>query len=244
VIYLEVLWRTLAAYAGILLMTRLSGKQQVRQLNFFEYVVGITIGSTASTLSVNTTEPFLPTLLGLVLWVGLGIFLHNLGLRSRRWGKILRGEPTLVIQNGRILEKALRRMPNFTVDDLLMLLRNKDVFDVGQVEYAMLELDGTLSVLKKSEYQSPTAKDLKLKKKPVTLPTELVYDGRIIAKNLAGLGKDEDWLRRQLRAHKVERLEDVVLAQLGPDGTMYVDVRDDQPIRFDVSDYEGQAEKL
>ena len=147
--YLEVFGRTLAAFAGLLVMMRLSGKQQVRQLSIFEYIVGITIGSTASFLSVDIKEAFFPTLLGLVMWVGFGILLNNISLRSRRWGKILRGEPTILIQNGRILEEAMRKVPNYTVDDLLMGLRSKDVFDLSQVEFAVLELDGSLSVVKR-----------------------------------------------------------------------------------------------
>jgi uncharacterized membrane protein YcaP (DUF421 family) len=242
--YLEVVGRTLAAFAGLLFLMRLSGKQQVQQLNVFEYIVGITIGSTASFLSVDIKEPFLPTFLGLVLWVGLALLLNNIALRSRRWGKILHGEPTVLIEKGRILEENLRKVPNFTIDDLLMSLRNKDVFDVGQVEFALLETDGALSVVRKSQHRPVTPHDLKLSPEYEGLPTELVYDGRIIEKNLKSARLTHAWLRKQLKAHGITSLDKVVLAQLNPNGTLYVDVRDDRPIKLDVSDYDHQLEKL
>lgn len=242
--YLEVFGRTLAAFAGLLLMMRLSGKHQVGQLSIFEYVVGITIGSTASFLSVDIEENFLPTLLGLVLWVTFGILMNNITLRNRRWGKLLRGEPTIVIENGRILEKALRKVPNYTIDDLLMSLRQKDVFDLSQVEYAILELDGRLSVIKKSQHRTVTPHDLGIATSYEGLGIELIYDGQVIEKNLEGAHLDRAFLQRELEARGIPRLEDVMFAQLNTDGTLYVDRRNDQPIKVDISDYDHQAEKL
>lgn len=225
-------------------MMRLSGKKQVSQLTMFEYIVGITIGSTASFLSVSVKEPFLPTLLGLVLWVGFGILLNNIALRNRRWGKILRGEATILIQNGRIMEKALHKVPNLTIDDLMMMLRNKDVFDVSQVEFAILELDGTLTVIKKSQHRPVTPHDLNIPTSYEGLPIELVYDGRVIEKNLKGANLDRAWLENTLKARGIAGLDQVMLAQLETDGSLYVDLKDDQPVKIDVSDYSRQAEKL
>ncbi len=242
--YLEVGWRTLLAFAGLLVMMRFSGKQQISHLSMFEYIVGITIGSTASFLSVDIKEPFLPTLLGLGLWVAFGILLNNVALRSRRWGKLLRGEPTIVIQNGRILEKAMHKVPNFTIDDLMMMLRNKDVFDLSEVEFAILELDGSLSVIKKSQYRPVQPKDLGLSTNYEGLPIELVYNGQVIEKNLKGANLDRRWLEATLKARGIPGLGEVMVAQLESDGSLYVDVRDDQPLRIDISDYKGQAEKM
>ncbi len=242
--YLEVFGRTIAAFGGLLVMMRLSGKQQVQHLNIFEYIVGITIGSTASFLSVDIKEAFLPTLLGLLMWVGFGILLNNISLRNRRWGKLLRGEPTVVIQNGRLMEEAMRKVPNFTIDDLLMGLRGKDVFDLGQVEFAVLELDGSLSVVKKSQHRPATPNDLGVATGYEGLPVELVYDGQVIDKNLKGARLDRGWLEKRLETRGIPSLDKVLLAQLNTDGTLYVDVKDDQPVRIDVSDYKGQMEKM
>lgn len=242
--YLEVAGRTAAAFAGLLVMMRLSGKQQVQHLNIFEYIVGITIGSTASFLSVDIKEPFFPTLLGFVMWVSFAILLGNISLRNRRWGKILRGEPTILIQNGRLMEKAMRQVPNFTIDDLMMMLRNQGVFDLSQVEFALLELDGTVSVVRKSQHRPVTPHDLGIPTTYEGLPVELVYDGQIIKKNLKGAGLDRAWLERQFKTRGIPSFDRVMLAQLNTDGTLFVDVRDDQPVKIDVSDYEKQMEKL
>jgi len=242
--YLEVTLRTLGSMAALLIMARLSGKQQVAHLTIFEYITGITIGSTASTLAISLDKPFLPILLGLTLWMGATIFLNNVHLRSRRLGKVVRGEPTILIENGRILEKALRRMPNLTLDDVLMELRKKGVFNISQVEYAILELDGSLSVLRKSQYRPVQPQDLKVGTPYEGLGIELVYDGRIVKKNLAGARLDEEWLKRTLAGRGVTDLSRVMLAQLNTDGTLYVDLRDDQPLTIDVSDYAKQLEKV
>ncbi len=242
--YLQVFWRTLAAFAGLLVMMRLSGKQQVRHLNVFEYIVGITIGSTASFLSVDIKEPFLPTLLGLIMWVAFGILLNNVSLRNRKWGKILRGEPTILIQKGQILEEAMHKIPNFTIDDLLMGLRAKEVWDISQVECAMLELDGGLSVVKKSQYRPAEPRDFHMKTPEEGLAVELIYDGQVIEKNVKGAGLDRQWLEERLKQQGVKKLSDVMLAQLNVDRSLYVDLRDDKPLTLDVSDYEGQMEKM
>jgi uncharacterized membrane protein YcaP (DUF421 family) len=244
VIYLEVTWRTAAAFAGLLVMMRLSGKQQVKHLNVFEYIVGITIGSTASFLSVGVNEAFLPTFLGFILWVLFAIALNNITFRNRRWGKILKGEPTILIQNGRLMEKAMRQVPNFTIDDLLMMLRNQGVFDLSQVEFAVLELDGTVSVVRKSQHRPVTPHDLSLPTAYEGLPVELIYDGQIIEKNLKGAGLDHAWVAKQLKTRNIEGLDRVMLAQLNTDGTLFVDVRDDQPVKIDISDYRNQLEKM
>jgi len=207
-------------------------------------VVGITIGSTASSLSIETNNPFLPAFLALVIWVTLGILLNNITLRSRRWGKILRGEGTVLIENGRILEENLRKVPNLTIDDLLMMLRTKDVFEVSQVEFAILELNGQLSVLKKSQHRPLTPKDINVPTSYEGLPIELIYDGRVIDKNLAGARLDRKWLMDTLEARGVKDMKDVMFAQLSTDGTLYVDLRNDQPVTIDISDYMKQLEEL
>jgi uncharacterized membrane protein YcaP (DUF421 family) len=242
--YLEILWRTTLGFIALVVLARISGKQLIAQLTLLEFIIAITIGSTASTLSVNRSEPFLPGLLGLTLWIFYGLVLNYAAVRSRRLGKIIRGEPTILIENGRILEKNLAKLPNFSLDDLLGRLRVKGVFDPSEVEFAVLELDGALSVLRKSQFRPVQPRDLNLPTSYEGLALELVYDGRIVAKNLKGAGLDEDWLRKTLRSRGIDKLSDVFLALLSTDGNLYVDLRDDQPIKIDVSDYERQVEKL
>lgn len=242
--YLEVFWRTALGFVALGILARISGKQLIAQLTLFEFIIAITVGSVASTLTVNLAEPFLPVLFGLALWMVFGLAFHFVAIRSRRVAKILRGEPTIIIENGRILEKNLAEMPNYSLDDLLGALRVKGVFNLSEVEFAMLELDGSLSVRRKSQFRPVTPADLQVKTSYEGVATEIIYDGQIVEKNLKETGLDHEWLRATLRARGIMDIDKVFLAHLNTDGTLYVDVREDRPVKIDPSDYDNQLEKI
>lgn len=241
---LMVTWRSVAGFLALLILMRISGKQQVAQMTVFEFVLAITLGSLASDLSVQTNDPFLPILLGLTIWTVLGLLLSAASVHRRRWSKIMHGEPTILVENGHILEENLRKSPYMTIDDLLMLLRGKGAFELREVEYAVHELDGTLSVLKKSQNRAVRPGDLAVSTQYEGLPIELIYDGRIVEKNLKGARLDRAWLTEKLKDQGVEDLSQVMLAQLYTDGSLYVDLRNDQPVTLDVSDYRKQLESV
>lgn len=239
---LTVTWRSVAGFVVLLVLMRISGKQQVAQLTVFEFVLAITIGSLAADLSVQTNDPFTSIALGLIIWTTLGLLLSAVSVRSRRWSKILHGEGTILVENGHILERNLRKSPNMTLDDLLMMLRSNGAFELREVEFAVHELDGTLSVLKKSQHRPATPSDLQISTRYEGLPIELIYDGRVVEKNLKGARLDRDWLIERLRTQGVHDLRQVMLAQLYTDGKLYVDRRNDQPVTIDISDYDNQLE--
>ncbi|EGL18149.1 DUF421 domain-containing protein [Paenibacillus sp. HGF7] len=182
--YGEILFRTATSFVALLVLTRLLGKKQVGHLTFFNYVTGITFGSTTAEIIVNRQITLLQGISSLVLWSLLTFIIALTGLRSVRAREILDGQPTILVKKGMIMEKALAKQ-HLNIDDLIMLLRNKDVFSPEEVEFAILEPDGKLSVLRKEELLPATKKDIKATVTPIQrIPTELIVDGKIVEKIL------------------------------------------------------------
>jgi len=236
---LVVLIRSIIGFFTLLIFARILGKQQISQLTFFDYVLGITIGSIAASLTTDLTSRAWPHWVGLLTWAGLGFIME---LITNKWiyaGKYIDGEPTIVIMKGRIMEEALKKM-KYRATDLMELLRNKDVFDINQVEYAIIEPNGQLSVLKKAQYQPLTPKDMNIKVQPSQINTEIIYNGIVFHQNLEELNKDTKWLMRELKKHSIKDPKEVFFATLDPSGNLYIDTYKDHMKKItDVGDYKG-----
>ncbi|GFN22761.1 DUF421 domain-containing protein [Thermanaeromonas sp. C210] len=224
---IEVVLQTFLAFVAILIYTRILGKQQVGQLTFFEYVNGITFGSIAAVLATDLSpNSTWVHFLGLTLFAALTWAAGYISLVSRPARKIISGEPTVVIHNGKILEQNMRKM-RYNVDELSMQLREKNVFDIADVEYAILEPDGNLSVLLKSQKRPLTPADLSLPTAYEGVPTEIIVDGEILFENLKQNHLDEKWLLEQLQAQGVRDVSQVDYAVLRSNGSLYVNLKQD-----------------
>lgn len=234
---LEVFVQTVLAFSAVMVYARLLGKQQIGQLTFFEYVNGITFGSIAAVLAtdVEPTHTWLH-FLGLTLFAALTYLMGSVALHSRPARKLIAGEPTIVVHNGKILEDNMRKM-RYNLDELNMQLREKNIFNLGDVEYAILEPDGNLSVLPKSQKRPVTAADLGLPTGYEGLASELVVDGQVVFQNLRQNNLSVEWLRQALAARGITDLGEVAYAALNSDGTLYVDLkRDNLPQPVDITD--------
>jgi uncharacterized membrane protein YcaP (DUF421 family) len=207
------------------------GKQQVAQLTFFDYVVGITIGSIASTLSVQVNENTFATLAGMGTWTILAILVASLGIRSAWIRKVVDGEATVVIENGKILEKNLKRI-RIPIDELLSELRSKEVFNISDVEFAMFEASGKISIQKKSQKQPLTPGDMNVPTQYDGMPTNLIMDGTILTSALKSLNLSNAWLHHQLAKKNILDASGVSLAQLDTKGNLYVDIKGDYPFHI------------
>lgn len=236
---LVVLVRSIIGFFSILIFVRILGKQQISQLTYFDYVLGITIGSIAATLTTDLSSRAWPHWIGLLSWAALGYLIEGITLKWRYAGKYLEGEPTIVIMNGKIMESALKKL-KYRVSDILALLRNKDIFDVSKIDFAIIEPNGQISVLLKPEYLPVVNKDMNIQVPPTGISSELIYDGIVIEENLRQLDKDIPWLMDQLRKQGIKDVSEVFLATLNPAGDLYVDKYDDQLTKItDIGDYKG-----
>jgi uncharacterized membrane protein YcaP (DUF421 family) len=234
-----VIVRALISFFTLLLFTRLLGKHQMSNLTYFDYINGITIGSIAGTLATDLSSKAWVHWLGLTVYVAITFSIQFIDLKSRFFSKVLDGEPTVLMQNAKILEQNLKKS-KMSKDALMMMLREKNIFDPTQVAYAIMEPDGNLSVLPKAEYQPTTPKDLNIPVQPARMTTELIMDGIILEQNLKQRNKDRQWLDLQLKANGIKDIKKVSFAAILPNGQLYVDKFEDHIAKeSDMSDYKG-----
>ncbi|MCA1058894.1 DUF421 domain-containing protein [Rossellomorea aquimaris] len=224
--YLEMIIRSTASFLVLLLLARLLGRIQLSQLTFFHYITGITIGSIAADIAGESKTPFFEGLTSLVWWSFLTFLLGYIGLKSSKARVVIDGQPVIVIKEGKILEDTLGKH-HLNMDDLSMLLREKNVFSVNEVDTAILEPDGKLTVSLKSAYRPFTKRDQNIiTGQPKYIPTELIVDGNILYQNLKEAGISEEWLQFQLNHFQV-KVQDSFYVELQEDGTLYIDQRND-----------------
>jgi uncharacterized membrane protein YcaP (DUF421 family) len=220
--WLELTGRILASFFVLLVMTRLMGKKQLSHLTFFHYITGITIGSVAASLTTDSRLPILQGIYSLVMWGGLTILMGYVALKATWIRAITEGRPAILIRKGKLDTKALTRAM-LSLDDLNMMLRTAGTFETSEVEYAILEPNGQLSVLKKEECKTVTRKDLNVSVQAAkNLPAVVIATGRIMEKNLKSLGLDEVWLEKEVRKQGYKRIEDIFFAEVGSDGGLFI----------------------
>lgn len=211
----------------LLIMTRIIGKKFLAQMTFFDFVTGITIGTIGGAYVTAEAEGFY-VLLGPILLTLLVVITGYINLKSIPARKLVEGEPLVVIQNGKIYEENIRKI-RYNVDDLMMQLREKGIFDLGEVEFAIVETHGQMSVLKKSQYLPATPSDLKISTKYKGASSEIIRDGKIVEQNLKQNNLNHEWLYNELATRNIKNIRDVFYASLSTDGNLYVDLRKDDP---------------
>ena len=212
--------RTIILYFFIMAGMRLMGKRQIGELEPSELVLTMMISDLAAVPMQDFGIPLLFGLVPILTLLALSLLLSQLSLRSIRFRALVCGTPTVLIQNGKLLQDAMRRN-RYTVDELLEELREQGFTRVEDVKYAVLENSGQLTVFPWTVNQPPTAQQLGLDlEDDVTLPTVLINDGRVIRRNLAACGRDGNWLRRQLSQEKIASPEEVFLLTVDEQGSV------------------------
>lgn len=225
--YMETIARTAAAFLLLLIMSRILGKQTISNMTFHDFVSSITLGAIAANLAFNDKLSHWHVVLSLFVFFAISYLVSFAALKNRTWSRWASGTPTVVIEHGKILEGNMGKI-RYTMDSLIQSLREKDIFNIEEVEYAVLEDHGKLSVKKKSEYEWVTRKDLKLHAEAVkSFPVELIMDGRVIEDNLARNGLTKEWLEREL-AKRNKALSDVFYAVRGTQNELFFDYYQDR----------------
>ncbi|MFC0237316.1 DUF421 domain-containing protein [Fictibacillus phosphorivorans] len=224
--YVDVIFRSIIAFFSIFFAARILGKQTVSRMTIFDFIAVVTLGSVTANLAfaleVKARYIFLVFFI-FVLLIYLSAFLS---LKSKRARKYVAGDPTVVIENGKILEHNMRKM-RYTLDYLNQQLRQKDIFSIDDVDYALVENNGLLSVKKKEAHLAVTRKDLHIFKEEVKLPIELMMDGEILLNNLKENNISKEWLFSELKKRNLT-IESVVYALLTSSNKLYIDIHDDK----------------
>lgn len=236
--FVEVAIQTFLSFFSILFITRFLGRQQVSELTIHEYINGITFGSIAATLATDINQKTWSHLLGLMLFGILTYIISVISTKSRKISKIIQGEPILVIQDGKILEKNLLRF-HYSIDELNHLLRKKDVFDVTDVKYGILETTGEISIIKKAQKEYIKAEDMDIKPKQTELLTDIIVTGNIIYENLRKRNLSVKWLVGQIHMMGIKDIKDIFFASIDSNNKLYIDrIEDMLPKPTDITEHE------
>ncbi|WP_128100156.1 DUF421 domain-containing protein [Paenibacillus sp. DCT19] len=196
--WLEVTFRTLAAVTVLFFITKILGKRQISELSLFEYITGITLGNLVGYISLDTDTKWYLGFLAVFVWVSVSAGAEYLTMKSKKFRDIVDGKSTILIENGAVIEKALAK-ERLTIDEFLEQLRKKDVFRVADVEFAVMEQSGDISVMLKKEYQPLTANALGYHISSEKEPRTIIMDGHILPDTLQVTGYNEDWVQKELR---------------------------------------------
>jgi uncharacterized membrane protein YcaP (DUF421 family) len=210
--YGAIILRTLLLYIAIIVIFRVMGKREIGELSLLDLVVFIMIAEMAAMAIENPNDQLLKSLLPMMILVGIQLVFAYVSLKSKRFRDIIDGKPSIVINNGKIDEGEMRRQ-RYNFDDMLLQLREEGVGDIADVEYAILEPSGKMSVFKKSASEK------------LSLP--LILDGKVIEENLILVGKTKDWLAAQLKKQGFQDKEEVSYCTYR-DGKLFVDIKDEK----------------
>lgn len=218
---LTIVMRTSLLYAILLIMVRIMGKRELGQLSPFDFVVAIMVAELAAIPMEDGAIPLRNGIVPIITLVVLQITLSYLVLKNEWIRKLVNGTPTVVIKNGVIQIKEMRKS-RCTMNDLLASLREKGIYDMADVEFAVLEASGHLTVIPKSQKRPVTPRDLHLNTPYEGLPTPLIVDGNIHHDKLEEINLNEEWLMGELEKQGIISVKDVIFASINTYGDVYV----------------------
>ncbi len=221
---IAIVLRVSLTFAILLMLIRLQGKKQIAQFTYFNYINGIAIGSLAANVVFVRDEPFGSGLMMLVVWSAITWLVSYLSMKSAQLRIWFEGVPRYMMKEGHFIEENLRK-EYITLEDLTSMLRQKNNFAAADVELAILELNGSLSVQSKSGLQPVVRGDLQLEDKPSGIALPLIVDGVIHHENLKANHLKEDWLLAKAKALGAQP-EEVLYMELGVDGKIKLEKKE------------------
>jgi uncharacterized membrane protein YcaP (DUF421 family) len=216
--------KCIIVYILALILTRLMGRKEISQMTFFDFLVGVSMGSIVANAIIGNERMSKAAVTAVIVLALLEIITSYLHIKSFGIRKLVNSEPVVVVKNGIIAEANVRRM-RLTIDELMMKLREKNIFNIADVEYAIMETDGKMSVLPKSQKQPLTPKHLSIKTKKSGLTRDVIIDGNIMEENLKSVGLDDKWIKGQLRVHGIKDVSDVFYAGLDSNKKLHISKR-------------------
>ncbi len=221
---LVVLTRSIILYGSVLLVIRLMGKRQIGELQPFELVITIMIAEFAAAPIENTDIPLLNGIIPMFTLLFLETLLSFIMLKSEGARKIIDGRPSIIMNKGKLVYKEFRKQ-RININDLLEHLRIDGYFNLHELEYILIEPDGQLSVLPKSQYQPVTGKDMNIPQETIAIPINLILDGKRNRENMELAKCDDKWLNSQLRAQGYNDDKDILIAYIDGKKDLYVQAK-------------------
>ncbi|MFZ7102240.1 MAG: YetF domain-containing protein, partial [Peptococcaceae bacterium] len=222
---LDLIFRTIVIYFTLIIFMRIMGKREIGQLSAIDFVVAIVIAELAAIPLGDLDIPLVQGILPIGILALAQISLSLLCLKSNAFRRLIYGRPNVLIANGKIQQNEMRKS-RYNIDDLLTQLRERNVFNIADVEFAVLETSGQLTVSLKSQKRPLSAEDLKIRTDYEGLPLTLIDDGEINYKGLKDADLDLAWLERELKKRNVSSVQAVFYASMDSNGDIYLVERD------------------
>lgn len=219
--HISMVYEMVFGFIVLILFTKLMGKTQISQITTFDFISALVLGDLIGNALFDKNTGIPEIALVVFVWSVLMYGSEWITQKYNRSRSFLEGRPSIIIRDGEVIREEMRRN-KLDVNQLQHLLRAKGVFTMNEIEYGILETDGTMSVLKKSDFQVTERRDHNLAPEPVRLAITLIIDGNIIKDNLAELGRNEKWLMQKLKENGYENIEDVFYAEWTPNQKLLV----------------------
>ena len=217
--------RTVILYFAILISMRIMGKRQLGEMEISEFIVAALIADLAATPLQDIGIPLLNGLVPIIIMFCFEIIIAGLNMRSIKLRKLTYGRPEIIIRNGRIIREAMQKN-RFTLDELMQELRAQGLTDTAQVEYAVLETNGQLSIILKSGDQPVTASQMGVVGDDVSYAHIIINEGRILDNNLELLGRDRRWLSNELKRQNLRSADEVYILTLSENGSVFCQAKE------------------
>lgn len=219
--YLQITLRIILILPMLLILTLVTGRRKIGELPVFDFLVIIILASVVGADIADPNIPHLPTGYAIILIVAIQYIVSRFIIKNRKFGKLVTFGPTVVIQNAQFIKSNMKRI-GYSVENILMYLRENDIFDLSEVEFAIVEDSGNVSVLKKSQYQPLTPNDIKMQTNYKGISVPVIIDGKVYDNTLKKLNLDKSWLFAELKNNGVNDANEVFYAEINTEGKLYI----------------------
>lgn len=211
--FLNICFRTILVLVILFFITKMMGKKQISELNFFDYIVGITIGSIAADISLDIEKDMLAGIAAVFIYGGISYIISLVSMKSILARRFFIGVPTVLVEKGKIIESGLKKV-KIDINDLLMEARENGYFNLDEIDYALMEVNGNISFLPKEKEKPATKKDMKIKCSNEGLTVNAIIDGKYMDNNMTAINKDKEWLDHELKVNGYDNYDNILLATI------------------------------
>lgn len=211
--FLNICFRTILVLIILFFITKMMGKKQISELNFFDYVVGITIGSIAADISLDIEKNMLAGIAALFIYGFISYIISFISIKSILARRFFIGVPTVLVEKGKIIESGLKKS-KIDVNDLLMEARENGYFNLDEIDYALMEVNGNISFLPKEKEKPVTKRDMKIKCSNEGLTVNAIIDSKYMVNNMKAINKDTEWLDHELKVNGYDNYDNILLATI------------------------------
>ena len=211
--FLNICFRTILVLIILFFITKMMGKKQISELNFFDYVVGITIGSIAADISLDIEKNMIAGIAALFIYGFISYIISFISIKSIWARRFIIGVPTVLVEKGKIIESGLKKS-KIDVNDLLMVARENGYFNLDEIDYALMEVNGNISFLPKEKEKPVTKKDMKIKCSNEGLTVNTIIDSKYMVNNMKAINKDKEWLDHELKVNGYDNYDNILLATI------------------------------